>query len=185
MAGRRATEKIGDEAVAAKTGRHWKEWFEALDREGAKEMGHREIVAVAREQGASDWWAQMITVAYEQVRGKRQVGQKPEGFEVSASRTIAAPVTAAYRAWLDARQRQTWLPGASFTVRKATANKSLRLTWDEKDTRVEVNFYRKGAGRSQVTVQHSRLSGAAASERMKAFWKTRLESLRTLLEEAS
>jgi len=184
MAGSRATQKIGDDAVALKTGRNWKEWFALLDEEGARKMGHREIVAIAREQGAGDWWAQMITVAYEQERGKRAVGQKPEGFEVSVSRTLAVSAPAAYRAWTEARQRQRWLPGVSFVVRKASTNKSLRLVWDDKDTRVEVMFHRKGAGKCQVAVQHGRLSSAAAGERMKTFWKARLESLRSFLEEA-
>ena len=35
---------MSDEAVKAKTGKTWKEWFAALDKAGATKMGHQDIV---------------------------------------------------------------------------------------------------------------------------------------------
>ena len=35
---------IGDDAVLAKAGRHWEEWFTVLDAAGAKTKSHPEIV---------------------------------------------------------------------------------------------------------------------------------------------
>ena len=185
MAGKLATRKIGDDAVRAKTKLGWEEWFRILDRAGARDMDHRQIVAVVRKHQVDSWWSQMITVAWEQERGGRLAHQRPDGFEISASRTIAAPVRDVYKAWVDARTRAKWLPRAAFIVRKATAGKSLRLTWDRKDTRVEALFYRKGAAASLVSVQHGRLATAAACERMKTYWKARLDKLKSLLEEGA
>jgi uncharacterized protein YndB with AHSA1/START domain len=182
MESKLATEKIGDAAVAAKTGRTWAQWFRVLDRGGARKMTHREIVALVRQHGAGDWWGQMITVGYEQERGMRQKHQRPDGFQISASRTMAVPKGRLYDAWVDPVVRARWMPRASFTIRTATAGRSLRLTWDAKDSRVEVMFYAKGAGKSQVTVQHGRLPTAAAGERMKSWWKGRLGTLKELLE---
>ena len=35
--------RMSDEAVKAKTGKVWKEWFTILDKAGAKKMTHQEI----------------------------------------------------------------------------------------------------------------------------------------------
>ena len=74
------------------------------------------------------------------------------------------------------------LPVKKLEVRKATPNKSLRITWDAGKSSLEVNFYSKGAGKSQVVVQHSRLAGAKAVQRSKTFWGARLAALKTYLE---
>jgi hypothetical protein len=36
--------RMSDEAVKAKTGKAWKEWFAILDKAGANKMNHQEIV---------------------------------------------------------------------------------------------------------------------------------------------
>src|SRR5687768_242594 len=41
--------KMSDDAVKAKTGKVWKEWFAILDKAGAKNMTHQEIVRYLRE----------------------------------------------------------------------------------------------------------------------------------------
>jgi hypothetical protein len=64
-----------------------------------------------------------------------------------------------------------------FVVRKATRNKSLRITWVDGQTSVEVLFYAKGKSKSQVVVQHSQLSDAKAAERMKGYWSEQLARL--------
>ena len=179
-----AKEKIGDAALAAKTGKTWQEWFALLDKAGAKQMDHKSIAALlAKRFGAErGWWWQMITVGYEQARGKRLKHQKPEGFEVSASKTIGAPMAALYKAWTDEKLRKRWLADARLTIRKATPNKSVRIAWDAGASRVDVMFYPKGTARNQVTVQHGRLANATAAERTKTYWKGQLEKLATLLE---
>ena len=52
----------------------------------------------------------MVTVGYEQARGLRKKHQRPEGFQVSASRTVAVPIAVAFaaiaavaRAWMERR----------------------------------------------------------------------------------
>src|SRR6185503_18102099 len=118
----------------------------------------------------------MITVTYEQARGLRAPHEKPGGYEISVSRTIAAPVSTVYKAWLDEKTRARWLaePGASatgpVTIRKATANKSLRLNWIDGKTIVAVAFLPKGTGKSQVVAQHGKLPDAKSAARMKKFW---------------
>ncbi len=177
----REPKRMSDAAVRAKTAKTWKEWFGILDRAGARKMYHKEIVAhLATHHKLGPWWQQMVTVAYEQARGLRELYQKPEGFEVSASKTIAAPLRSLFCAWTEQKLSRRWLPAAKFEISKATPNKSVRLKWADA-TRVSVMFYPKGV-KSQVTVQHGRLANAAADERTKSYWKGQLNKLATLLE---
>lgn len=179
------TAGIGDDAVGAATGMSWPEWFAILDAAGAKKMTHKEIVAYLQgQQDVGDWWQQMVTVGYEQARGLREKHQMPDGYQVSASKTIAVPLARLYAAWEDEAARKRWLGRRSHTVRKATPKKSMRISWGARGrgSRVDVGFYAKGAGKSQVTLAHSRLPDAAEAARMKAMWAKALEKLKAVLE---
>lgn len=176
---------IGDAAVHKATGKGWAEWLSVLDAAGARRMTHAQIAEHLHErERVGDWWSQMVTVGYEQARGLRVKYQSSTGvFQGSASRTIGVPVSALYRAWTDARIRRRWLGrDAAFTVRTATKNTSMRITWTDGASSVEAMFSAKGPGKAQVAVQHSKLANAKHVERIKAFWAARLEVLRRILE---
>lgn len=175
------TAGIGDDAVRAATGMTWPEWFAILDAAGAQKMTHKEIVAYLHgQQGVGDWWQQMVTVGYEQARGLRDKHETPEGYRVSASKTVAVPLARLYAAWEHEAARKRWLGRRSHTVRKATPQKSMRISWG--GSSVDANFYAKGAGKSQVTLEHSRLPDAAEAARMMAMWARALERLKAVLE---
>ena len=178
------TAGMSDAAVQRATGRVWAEWFKLLDGFGARKMPHKEIAErlYAEHPDVGGWWCQMITVGYEQARGLRVKHERPDGFSVSSSKTIAVPVARAFGAWKDGRLRARWLSDSEMHVRKATANRSMRITWDGGDTRLDVNFYAKGPGKSQVAVEHQKLPDARAAQRMKRFWSERLSDLKELLE---
>ena len=174
---------MSDAAVQAKTGKTWSEWFSILDKAGARNMNHRGIVAyLSQKHGVGPWWQQMVTVAYERARGKRQTHERPEGFEVSASKTITAPLGSLYRAWTDPKLSKRWLPDAKFAISKATPNKSVRIAWGDGTSRVDVMFYPRGAQKNQVTVQHRKLENAADAKRIQSYWKDQLEKLAALLK---
>ncbi len=175
---------ISDEATRKATGRSWGQWLKILDKAGARKMDHQSIAAHLEKHHpeVGDWWCQMVTVGYEQARGMRQKHEKPGGFEISGSKTIAAPVTAVFTAWQDAKTRRRWLAAEAITIRKATANKSMRITWTDGRTSVNVSFYAKGMGKSQVSVQHGKLPDAKAAARMKTYWAGKLDGLKALVE---
>ena len=165
-----------DEAVARATGKSWAEWLAILDAAGGREMNHKQIVAhLQAHHDVSSWWQQQLTVGYEQSRGLRAKHEMAHGYQISRSRTVAAPAAAVYHAWADDATRAGWLPDAAFAVRKATPPKSLRLTWAD-GTSVEVGLSDKG-DRTAVSVQHTKLPDAAAAERMKAYWAEALGRL--------
>lgn len=174
---------ISDDAVTAATGKNWKQWLSVLDKGGGKKMTHKEIVAVVHGRyGVGSWWRQMVTVGYEQARGLRQKHDTAEGYRISRSKTVAVSLSELYTAWHDAKLRVRWLEDGPLVVRKATRNKSLRITWCDKKTNIEANFYAKGNAKAQVTVQHNKLPNAKRGEQMKKYWSKTLDRLKKSLE---
>jgi uncharacterized protein YndB with AHSA1/START domain len=173
---------ISSEAVKAKTGKSWAQWFALLDKDRAHAMTHKEIVALlSKKHDLGPWWRQMVTVAYEQAKGLRDKHEKPDGFEISRSKTIKAPIDDVYEAWGNARRRAQWLPGTKLTIRKATENKTLRVTWGD-GSNVEVGLARKGAAKTQIAVQHGKLKSSKAAAKLKVFWGEAFDRLARLLE---
>ncbi len=173
---------ISSAAVKKATGRSWAEWLKLLDRAGARILPHRDIVRLLQSRyKLSDWWRQMVAVGYEQARGLRLAHQKADGFEISVSKTIAAPVDRAFAAWRDAGLREKWLPHTPLAVRKATPHKSIRILWPD-GTSLSVNFWPKGPLKCQVVPEHGKLTTPEAAEDMKAYWTEKLEMLRVFLE---
>jgi uncharacterized protein YndB with AHSA1/START domain len=181
MAEKMLKPRMSDEAVEAKTGKTWSRWFKHLDAAGAKKMTHQEIVAHLRDKhDVRPWWQQMVAVTYEQARGLREAHEKPSGYEISVSRTIAAPVSRAFSAWTGEKTRKQWLP-ANFVVRKSTPNKTIRITWSD-GTDLVAGFYPKGKDKCQVVAQHGKLKDAKTGAKMKKFWADALDGLKDLLE---
>jgi uncharacterized protein YndB with AHSA1/START domain len=174
--------RISEEAVTAATGKGWSEWFAILDAAGGAQRNHREIVALLGSHAdLSAWWRQSITVEYEKARGLRETHQQPGGYRVGGSRTIRVPVATLFEAWADDGRRARWLP-EPITIRRSTPARSLRITWSDGASSVNVDLYSKGDARSQVSVEHGKLPDADTAARMKAFWSEALDRLRNDLE---
>ncbi len=172
---------MSDDAVAAKTGKRWDEWFTLLDAAGAQKLKHPEIVAVLAEQhSVAPWWRQMVTVQYERARGLRAKHETTGGFQVSASRTVAAPIAAVYKAWADTRTRQKWLPPAELKPLGQTPETRVSFV-GAGDSRVEVRLVAKNAEKTQVTIQARKLANATAVKRQKAYWAAALGALQARL----
>jgi hypothetical protein len=174
--------RMSDEAVQAKTGKNWKQWFAIIDKAGGRKMTHQEIVKlITSKHNVGPWWCQMVTATYEQQSGLRANHEKPSGFEISVSRTLGAPLALVYTAFENDDRRKEWLGEDGLEMRKSTKNKSMRLTWKDGKTILSINFYSKDKARSQVVVQHSKLPNSAAAARMKTYWSKALDRLRVSL----
>jgi Domain of unknown function (DUF4287)/Activator of Hsp90 ATPase homolog 1-like protein len=178
--------RMSDEAVKAKTGKTWKQWFTILDRAGGGALSHQEIVNYLKtEHGIGPWWQQMLTVSYEQASGRREQHQKPDGYQISVSRTIKAPLGRLFQAFADDEARSAWLSENGLTIRTATPNKSMRVTWKDGKSSLEISFLKKTGGKSLVVVQHSKLMNGTAATKMKAYWARSLDRLRAKLQTAT
>jgi uncharacterized protein YndB with AHSA1/START domain len=173
---------MSDEAVKAKTGCSWERWVWALDHVKAHQWPHGAIAEYVYDKYRIDgWWAQMVTVGYERIRGLREKGQQRSGaYEATKSRTVPVSLSRLFRAFSQPRLRSQWLPNVTLTVRKATPNKSIRMTWED-GTSVEGWFTAKQRSKAQVQVQHRKLPDRQAASRMRQFWSERLDALEGLL----
>jgi hypothetical protein len=171
-----------DAIIKERTGCTWERWVKALDHKKAYTWPHREIANYVIEQyKIPGWWAQSVTVGYERIKGLRAVGQRRDGsFDANKSRTFPVPLNQLYGAFANARVRARWLPGVGLTVRKATREKSIRMTWPDR-TSVVVGFEAKGPSKSVVAIQHEKLPDRTTSTRMKEYWADRLGALTEIL----
>jgi hypothetical protein len=174
---------MSDTAVAKKTGRTWKEWVSVLDRDGAAELPHAKIALLLHERHAvPDWWAQMVTVGYERIRGLREKGQRRDGsFDVSKSKTYPVPIAELWGAFLRCK---LWLGGETLRMSKATKHKIMRMKWSD-GTPVEAYFLEKGPAKSLLNVQHRKLTSRAEATRLRTYWGERLVAIEELLERNS
>ena len=170
-------------ATQQATGRTNAEWFAVLDEWGAAERTHGEIARwLAEQPGVSSWWAQMLTVAYEQARGRRVRHQRPDGFTITATKTIAVPLNDLFTAFVKDAARERWLPDVPLEVRTATASRSARYDWEGGVSRVNVGFTARSATKSTIALSHERLPDADTAEEMKRWWRARLAELKAHLE---
>ena len=175
--------RMSDEVVAAKTGKNWKQWFAIIDKAGGKKMTHQEIVKLLNSKhNVGPWWCQMVTVTYEQQTGRRELHQKTDGYQISVSRTVKSPLSFIYSSFANEDSRNEWLGEEGLEVRKSTKNKSMRVTWKDGKSSLEISFYPKDKDKTQVVVQHSKLANATAATRMKTYWTKALDRLRQQLE---
>jgi hypothetical protein len=173
---------MSDASIKAKTGCTWERWTKALDYAGAQAWPHRQIAEYVHEKfKVGDWWSQTVTVGYERIKGLRAIGQRGDGsFEAAKSKTFSVSLARLYRSWSDPKLRLKWLPG-DFTVRSATPQKYMRITWSDGSS-VLLGFMKKGVAKSSVAVQHTKLGDRAAVTKMKAFWGERLGVLGEVLK---
>lgn len=173
---------VSDAVIRRRTGHGWEHWFGVLDAWDAVDKPHGENARRLRETHDLDGWsAQAVTVSYERARGLRAVGEGPGGFTAGASKTVAVPVERLHAAFVNESVRRLWLPEATLRLRTATAPKSARFDWGDGETRVNAGFVAKGDAKSTVGLIHERLGDADEAQRMKAFWRERLATMREVL----
>lgn len=182
--GRKITEKLSGQALREATGKDWEGWFSLLDAWGATGHGH---TAIARHlvdtHGVPGWYAQSITVGYEQERGMRAVGQGSGGdWQASGSKTVGVPAHLVTPWFADDTLRARWLPDGGFTLRTHRPGKSVTADWDGGASRISVHLTAKGEGKTQIGLGHTKLPDADAVAVYKAFWKERLADLKEQLE---
>ena len=93
---------MDDAKVSEATGRTLGEWFAILDDRGARDLPHKEIARLLKDDhGVPGWWSQSVTVEYEKSIGRRETGQRQSGdFEANATRTLPVTTDEALDSWL-------------------------------------------------------------------------------------
>jgi hypothetical protein len=177
------TKRISDGAVIKSTGKSWNEWFSILNKAGAKKMDHKDIAEyLSKKQNVRDWWSQMVTVHYEQeIKGRRR-HETTSGYQISKSKTFPYSVSKTFNAVHSPTPRKVWLKDPDFNITTSTKNKSIRGKWIDGNTNIEFQFYPKDKSKTQLVVQHNKISSIKEAEKLKTYWGKSLESLNLFLE---
>jgi len=176
---------ISDKLLIEKTKKPMEDWFKVLDKKGAKKMSHAQIFglvsAIPGLKPLGEWNHNLLTTTYEWDRGIKERGQKENGFEISVSKTVDVPIELLYNSLIEDKSSKKWLK-ENIVIRKTTESKSARITWCDKETSLSIDFYTKGQNRSQIVVQHLKISDSKKAAQLKEFWSETLDKLKNLLE---
>jgi hypothetical protein len=165
------------------TNRSWDEWLKFMDSIDARNLNHHEIATKLLEEldGKIDnigWWAQSITVAYEQSIGRRIPGQRPDGtFQTSVSKSTKFDMKALMDKWADfAADDKDVLDLIAGDVRvSGTEN---RITWRTKGadgSSITVISEPKKDDRASIVVQHIGLETNELNMEAKSKWVSILD----------
>jgi uncharacterized protein YndB with AHSA1/START domain len=176
---------ISDKLVMEKTGQPMEHWFRILDKKGAAQKDPNGIYKIISEipglKALGEWNQGLLGTSYQWSRGLRERGQKDKGFEIGVSKTVNAPLSVLYKALIDDKIRIKWCKEKT-EFSTTTENKSARVLWSDKSTRLSIDFYDKGTGKSQIVVQHLKIADAKKAAELKEYWGKTLEALKQLLE---
>ncbi len=169
------------------TQRGWPEWVALIDEMGGRDLPHPDIVPLVQKEIAHldlknhGWWAQGITIAYEQHIGRRIPGQQGDGtFASSASKTVPGTMDEALAAWEELVDGRAEFNGLEITEQPTTSATVKWRYWRcglEDDSRINVTVNESAPGKCRVAVQHARLPSPEAAAECKAYWKDQLALL--------
>lgn len=170
-------------AVERATHKSWEEWLRFMDAIGARSLSHHAIATKVLEEldGKVDnlgWWAQAVTVAFEQYTGHRIPGQRPDGtFQTSVSKATKLGMKALMDAW------ERFADGdpdvrAVIAAEARVSGTDKRITWrtrahDGSDIRITSEPKKDGTA-SIIAVQMG-LQTNALNQAARAHWASILE----------
>jgi uncharacterized protein YndB with AHSA1/START domain len=202
-----STHPVTDAACEAATGKTMQQWYAELDAHGALQKGRRPATMYLYQDGkVPEWWMTTIAVEYEKHHGlKNKKDGLFEGYGICVTKTINAPLNKLEAAWTDPRLLSAWFgTGSKAKVEdggtyenadgdrgkylRVRPGKDLRFTWENAacsaPTLVDVVFADKGAGKSHVMLNHTRIQTRAEADGLRSGWGEAFDKLKALLEAA-
>lgn len=193
-----ATRGANRAAIGPATGHDWEDWAAWLDAQAARDLPDHGAIAslvLGRMTRADappvanpEWWAQTVTVAFEQHVGRRVPGQRADGtFDASATRTVAGAVDDVHARAVAAFEERIAAGGGALGGVEAAGpgrpgGSARRRAWrvDLADgSRLALTTEAKAGGvpRALVSVTLSKIADGDAVAGWKALWKEVLAGL--------
>jgi hypothetical protein len=167
------------DGVEEATGRGWDAWRRILDGWDAASLSHAQIARrLQDDEGVAHWWAQTLTVAYEQHIGRRVPGQTSDGtFQVSTSRTVDGELDEVFARWLQVVDDLDERTAVGIAREPATTVNETYRYWRvgfADGSRVSFGASQAKPGKVKLGLGHQRLPAAEDIERWRPFWKAML-----------
>jgi hypothetical protein len=174
------TKPIDISTIENSTGKTWIDWLKFFDSIGAKNLLHKDIALKVSEHLAGSisspgWWAQNVTVAYEQHIGRRMPGQSSDGsYEVSVTKTLDGTLDEAFGWWLDKVYGSNELAGVSFSnepkISKTDKWRHWRVSLAD-GSKIVVSTMQKAPVKALLSVTSQKLSSSDEVEKLRSYWK--------------
>ncbi|MET4638928.1 hypothetical protein [Mycetocola sp. 2940] len=167
------SDSTGDASVLAATGQSREFWRTALAEAGAAEWSHSAMATwLVTDRGVDPWWAQNITVDFEQHSGRRRPGQRANGtFEVSSSRRLVGDQEEALAAVVASVSAAIDRPATSVN----SGGKYFSARWKLDDgTAVAASVSPSSGGKTTVALSHVGLVSEEAMPAAKEFLRNAL-----------
>jgi len=179
---------ISEQAIEKATGTSWPQWLERLEKIGARNMSHKEIARLLYDKGYikkgkdwpanrsfnAGWWAQMLTVTYEQHIGRRVPGQTCDGdFAAAVSKTLPGTMDEALEWWLEKVKNRKEFHDVAIEKTSVSKTEKWRY-WRAKladGSLVSVHFSNKPGNKANLGLQHEKLETQEQVDEWKRFWK--------------
>lgn len=171
------------EAIERTTNRTWDDWLKYMDGIGAKNLTHHEIATLLLDELKDTienyaWWAQSVTVAYEQDIGRRIPGQRPDGtFQTSVSKSTQLPMQDLMDKW-EAFAEADDAVKALVAEEVRVSGTEKRITWRTKGhdgSSIRVTSEPKKNGTASLIVNHMELQTHDLNIEAKEKWSAIVE----------
>lgn len=169
-----ATKAFATDKYKESTGRDWADWLAFAEREKLAGLPHHEIAERFGEAGVSGWWAQNLTVAFEQHIGRRLPGQVGDEFRTQVNRTVAGEREGVLETWTRAFAETTSFGGVALKGPPTTSVTPKRSYWRinlADGTKVQVAFEPKPGGKTMINATVDKLKSAEDIDAAKATWR--------------
>lgn len=175
-----ATKTVNVKTIEEVTNRSWQDWLEFFKKINAENLSHPEIAEKICDEGVTAWWAQNITVYYEQQIGRRKPGQNCTGkFAVSIGKTLPGDLDTVLKQWQIAVKAYKKFDQLEITRKPSVSSTEKYRYWRcgfANDSVLNVNFSQKTADKTTISVQHEKLSSSEEVEHWRAYWKVFLKA---------
>lgn len=178
---------INTQSIEKVTGITWDDWTKELDQDGARQLSHADLAKTvyAKLEGKVEspgWWAQGITVAYEQHIGKRVPGQLANGlFEMAVSKTIEVSRSELFASVITWFKQQGKLAGRDYSKPRSSETPK-RSNWrcDFADGSKFAATVEEAGDKSKLVLSHTAIPSKQESDEWKQYWRKVADEIASL-----